>query len=250
MSTSTKPPLALVVPCFNEEPTIAASLDALGRWFPDAVIVAVDDGSTDQTATRIAAIAAANPCVRLVRLGVNRGKGAAVAAAAPAVLGHDVVVVDADLAYGERPIRRAIAGLAQGDLAVGNRRHADSRYTVPVRLFGFLYRRHVLGLLFNVCVRLLLGITLRDTQCGLKAFRADAFQAIVARLRTARFAYDLEVLLIAQSLGLARCEVPVELTIDSGRSSVRLVRDGVLALREILGLAMRRALGRYRRSTS
>jgi len=239
-------PLALVVPCFNEGRTISASLDALSRWFPAALIVAVDDGSADDTAAQLAGVATINPCVRLVRLETNHGKGFAVAAAAPTVRGRDVVVVDADLAYGERPIQRAIDGLALADLAVGNRRHVDSRYTVPVRLFGFLYRRHVLGLVFNVGVRLLLGLTLRDTQCGLKAFRAEAFQAIMARLRTARFAYDLEVLLIAGGLGLTRRDVPVELTIDSGRSSVRLVRDGVLALREILGLAMRRLRGVYR----
>jgi hypothetical protein len=164
------------------------------------------------------------------------------------VRGRAVAVVDADLAYGEQPIRRAIAALALADLAVGNRRHVDSQYTVPVRLFGFLYRRHVLGLAFNVCVRLLLGVTLRDTQCGLKAFRADAFQDVMARLRTARFAYDLEVLLLARGLGLTRQEVAVELTIDSGRSSVRLVRDGMLAMEEMLGLAVRRAKGEYRPS--
>jgi dolichyl-phosphate beta-glucosyltransferase len=248
MSPSTSAPLALVVPCFNEGPTITASLEALGRWFPEALIVAVDDGSLDDTATNIAAVAAGNTRVRLLRLEANRGKGFAVKSAAPAVRGRAVVVVDADLAYGELPISRAIGALAYADVAVGNRRHADSRYTVPVRLFGFLYRRHLLGSIFNVCVRLLLGLRLRDTQCGLKAFRAEAFQSVTARLRTARFAYDLEVLLLAHGLGYTRRDVPVELTIDSGRSSVRLARDGVVALWEILGLATRRARGGYRPS--
>jgi dolichyl-phosphate beta-glucosyltransferase len=238
--------LALVVPCFNEGATIAATLTALGRWFPNTLIVAIDDGSSDHTRTQAEAVAAINPCVQVARLDRNQGKGAAVAAAAPLVSGRAVIVVDADLAYGERPIRRVIDGLAVADLCVGNRRHLDSHYTVPVRLFGFLYRRHILGWLFNRCVRLLLGIASRDTQCGLKGFRADAFQQIMARLTTARFAYDLEVLLIARALALTVTDVPVEVTYDSGRSSLRLVRDGLRAVTELGRLALRRVAGRYR----
>lgn len=245
----TRENLAVVVPCFNEALVIGRSIERLREWFPSAAIVVVDDGSEDDTLQRAQAAAAGHALVQTVRLPANRGKGVAVASAVPLVRSRAaVVVVDADLAFGRTTLERAVDALQAVDVAIGNRRHPDSTYGVPVRLFGFLYRRHLLGLLFNVFVRACLGLTHRDTQCGVKAFRATAFQDVMPRLTTAGFAFDLEVLLIARGLGLRVAEIPVAVTIETGRSSVRLLRDGLIALREVGALAARRAVGEYRRS--
>ena len=182
----------------------------------------------------------------MCRLPANGGKGHAVASAAALVTDAAVVIADADLAYGEDSIRRAMDALRTADIVIGNRRHRDSTYTVPVRAFGFLYRRHVLGVVFNGFVRAVLGLHERDTQCGLKAFRAQAFQDVMASLRTRGFAFDLDVLLLARALRLHIEEIPVDVGIDSGRSSVRLVRDGAVAMKEVLTLAVHRMRGRYR----
>ncbi len=237
--------VAIVVPCFNEAAVIERTIQRLRAWFPSVRIVVIDDGSRDDTAARADAFAADDTHVVVSRLPHNGGKGLAVASALPLVGSAAVVVVDADLAYGRSSVCRAIDALAATDLAIGNRRHAESTYAVPVRLFGFLYRRHLLGIVFNWLVRAALGLPMRDTQCGLKAFRAAAFQQIMARLRTTGFAFDLEVLLLARGLGFHLMEIPVEVDIDSGRSSVRLVRDGLVALREVLVLSMRRLAGYY-----
>jgi glycosyltransferase involved in cell wall biosynthesis len=241
---------AIVVPCFNEAAIVETSLTSLREWFPAALLVAIDDGSRDETWARLEAAAARVANVRVCRLPVNAGKGRAVQSARPLVAGRTVVVTDADLAYGRASIQGAIDALATADVAIGNRRHEASQYLVPVRLFGYLYRRHVLGHLFNRVVRLALGLTAVDTQCGLKAFRAGAFDEIMQRLETARFAYELEVLLLARSLGARVTEVPVEMRLDSARSSVRLVRDGFVALKEVAVLSARRMTGAYRRRAS
>lgn len=237
--------VALVVPCFNEAPIIAASLASLRDWFPAALIVVVDDGSRDDTRRAAETAAAGDARVRVLAHAANRGKGRAVASAAPLVAGHAAVIVDADLAFDRAAIQRAIDALRACDIAIGNRRHADSTYAVPVRLFGFLYRRHLLGHLFNRVVRLALGLSQPDTQCGLKAFRADVFQSVMGRLTTDGFAFDLDVLLLAKGLGLRVADVPVAVAIGSGRSSVRLARDGLVVGREVIALVARRFTGAY-----
>ncbi len=238
--------VTLVVPCFEEAPIIRDTLAELARWFPAAQLIVVDDGSGDGTAAVAQAFAREHDATDVIVLPQNQGKGRAVAAACAAVKGERVVIVDADLAYGQDAIRRAADALDRADMAAGNRRHADSTYTVPVRVFGFLYRRHVLGWVFNRAVRVLLGLTVRDTQCGLKSFRADAFRRLLPQVRTSRFAFDLEVWLLARALRLRVAEIPVDVRYETGRSSVRLLRDGLRMAADVIALTLRRLSGAYR----
>lgn len=244
------PVLTLVVPCFQEAAIITQTLRQLAAWFPEARIIVVDDGSRDETAALARAFARGHAATQVLVLPENRGKGSAVAAAVPSIAGDRVVIVDADLAYRDDAIRRAAAALDDADMAVGSRRHAESTYTVPVRLFGFLYRRHVLGWLFNRLVRLTLGLTAQDTQCGLKAFRSETFRQLMPQVRTSRFAFDLEVWLLAGASGVRVAEIPVDVRYGSGRSSVRLLRDGARMAADVMALFGRRLSGAYRRRGS
>ena len=241
------PAVTFVVPCFEEAAIITQTLRQLASWFPDARIIVVDDGSQDETAALARAFAQGHAGTEVLVLPENCGKGRAVAAAAASTSGDRVVIVDADLAYHDDAIRRAAAALDHADMAVGNRRHAESTYTVPVRLFGFLYRRHVLGWLFNRLVRLTLGLAAQDTQCGLKAFRSETFRRLMPQVRTSRFAFDLEVWLLASASGLRVAEIPVDVRYGSGRSSVRLLRDGTRMATDVARLVGRRLMGAYRR---
>lgn len=244
---STSPELSIVLPCFNEGPRITQSLAILASWFGDgAEMLVVDDGSSDDTLEQAQRYASMRPNVRVYRLTENGGKGAAIRKAIPLTRGRHVVLMDADLAYDRDSVQRAIDGLAHADMVIGNRRHRGSHYSVPVQLFGFLYRRHIVGLTFNLFVRALLQIGIRDTQCGLKAFRRDALDRIAACLTIEGFALDVEMLLIAQALGLRISDVPVRVAYESARSSVALLRSGIMMAVEIFRIARRRAAGRYR----
>lgn len=236
----------IVIPCYNESAVIVSTLERLASWFPHARLLVVDDGSADDTAAKAEGVATRLPQVRVVRRARNGGKGQAVIDASAYLAGDGAVIVDADLAYRRESIARAMAELAHADVVIGNRRHEGSTYAVPVRLFGFLYRRHVLGLTLNAVVRPLLGLPHKDTQCGLKAFRTDAYRRLMSRVETSGFAFDLEVLLAAQATGLRVHEVPVEVTYDSGRSSVRLAKDGFRLAQALVRLTWRRVRGVYR----
>lgn len=242
----TVPRLTVVVPCFNEGSRIAVTLATLDSWYGATIeILVMDDGSRDDTCERAEHFAHGHPHVRVHRLARNRGKGAAIREAVPLVRTDEVVFVDADLAFDRGSIDRAVSGLQQAEMVIGNRRHDGSYYTVPVRLFGFLYRRHLAGLLFNAFVRRLAGIRLRDTQCGLKAYRRSCLQKIAPALSIDGFAIDVEILVMAGALNVRPAEVPVQVRYESARSSVSLIVSGWQMASDIVKITMRRARGYY-----
>ena len=243
--TEATPRFTIVLPCFNEGPRIAGSLATLDRWFGSGPeILVIDDGSVDETARLAEEFAATHSNVRVRRL-PHAGKGGAIRAGFAAARGDLVLLTDADLAYDRDSIDRVLSALASVDLAVGNRRHDRSRYSVPVNLFGFLYRRHLVGLLFNAFVRALLQVGVRDTQCGLKGFRRAALERVAGSLRANGFTIDVEMLLVARALGLRLAEVPVHVTYYSAKSSVKLIRTGASMAAEVVRIAARRARGCY-----
>lgn len=243
--------LSIVLPCYNEAAVIVRSLTTLRAWFPlDTQILVIDDGSTDGTAglARQHAQSQGDDRIQVHVRPANGGKGASIRAAIGQAAGEHVVLVDADLVFGRESIAGVIQALHDADLAIGNRRHLQSRYSVSVGLFGFLYRRHLAGLLFNTLVRTVFGLPYRDTQCGLKAFRRDALERLGPSLTIDGFAIDVEVLLVAQALGLRVIQVPVTVTYESAASSVRLIRSAAAMSTDLLRMLVRRATGRYRRS--
>ena len=205
----------------------------------------IDDGSADDTFEQAGRYATRHAHVRVHRLPRHRGKGAAIRAAIPLVRSDMVVLMDADLAFDRESVQRAIDGLASADMVVGNRRHDGSYYSVPVRLFGFLYRRHLVGLAFNTFVRAVLHVSLRDTQCGLKAFRRAALDTIAPALSVEGFALDVEMLLVARALEVRLSEVPVHVRYESAKSSVKLLLSAWVMASDLMRIAARRARGRY-----
>jgi glycosyltransferase involved in cell wall biosynthesis len=240
--------ISVVIPCYNEGERIARSLATLDGWFAgSADILLIDDGSSDDTFAHAKRYAASHSHVRIHRLPKNGGKGAAIKAAIPLVNGALVLVIDADLAFDRASVVRVVDALRLADVAIGNRRHTASRYSVPVRLFGFLYRRHLVGLTFNAFVRALLQLGVRDTQCGLKAFRRSALQRVAPSLSIDGFAIDIEILLVVRALGLQLAEVPVEVSYDSAQSSVRILRSGAAMVAQVMRIFARRLTGHYSR---
>ena len=202
----------------------------------DIEVVVVDDGSPDDTAT----VAEAAGADRVVRLDRNRGKGAAVRAGVAVASGRTVVFTDADLAYGPAQAAALVARVEEGyDLVVGSRRHTDT--TTLVRA-GRL--REVGGRLVNLTTHALLLGQYRDTQCGLKAFRADVAQPLFEASVLGGFAFDVELFHLAERWRLSLAEVPVEVE-NSERSTVRAVREGLRLVADLVRVRQRARRGDY-----
>ena len=233
---------SVIVPAYREAGRIGDTVAALRAALAGinasggAEIVVVDDGSDDGTADA----ARAGGADIVVELGVNRGKGEAVRAGMRASSGEVVAFTDADLAYAPNQLVRLLDEVERGvDMAVGDRRHPDSvAVTEPSRL-----RRagSVLVGLARGVLRLGRG---RDTQCGLKAFSRQAAGAVVEASVMDRFSFDVEVLFLADRLGLEVRQVPVEV-VNSNVSSVRVVSDGWELVLDMGRIRARALLGRY-----
>lgn len=238
--------LSVVVPAYREAGRIGDTVTALRAALAGiddeggAEIVVVDDGSDDGTADA-ARVAGADI---VVEFGVNRGKGEAVRAGMRASSGDVVAFTDADLAYAPNQLIGLLDEVERGaDLVVGDRRHPDSVVVTDpskLRRTGSLAMSLPRGLL-----RLGRG---RDTQCGLKAFSRQAVDAVLDASVVDRFAFDVEVLFLADRLGMAVRRVPVVVA-NSGRSSVRAVSDGWELMLDMFRIRARALLGRYPRQS-
>lgn len=235
--------LTVVLPAFEEGPRIADSVRAVRRVLDaglgtgNAEIIVVDDGSTDGTATEARAAGADQVLVHAS----NRGKGAAVRTGALAAQGAVVAFTDADLAYSPDQLLHLLATVEDGwDVVVGSRRHTDA--TTLVRA-GRL--REVGGRLINLLTFAVLLGQYRDTQCGIKAFRADVARVVFAHAQLDGFAFDVEVFHLVERYRLSLTEVPVSV-VNSSRSSVHVVRDGGALVRDLFRIGAMARTGTYR----
>lgn len=238
--------LSVIIPAYNEARRIPPYLQSAiaylnGRGLSFEILV-VDDGSTDETAALIGRMATQNPGLRLLRLPHNSGKGAAVRAGMQAAQGKLQLFADADGATPIQELERLEVAMNNGaDLAIGSRTLAsrDRHYRVQARL-----HRTVLGNLFNRIVRLLGIRDINDTQCGFKLFRQSVAQDLFSVGRIDGYGFDLELLYIAQQRGYRIAEVPINWT-DQPGSKVRVLRDGLAMVREMLAVRRNNARGLY-----
>ena len=235
----------MIVPAYREAGRIGDTVTALRAALAGvdasggAEILVVDDGSDDGTAGAARAAGADS----VLELGVNRGKGEAVRTGMRASSGAVVAFTDADLAYAPNQLVRLLDEVERGaDIAVGDRRHPDSvAVTEPSRL------RRAGSLLVGLArgaLRLGRG---RDTQCGLKAFSRRAVDAVIDASAMDRFSFDIEVLYLADRLGMEVRQIPVEV-VNSSVSSVRVFSDGWELVLDMVRIRTRALLGRYPKS--
>lgn len=237
----TTPWLSVVVPAFNEAERVEKTLDALVAYFRDYgrpfEILVVDDGSRDETATIVER--RKDDAVRVLRLHRNEGKGAAVRLGVAASLGERVLLSDADLAFPLSQFPRFSDRLDDGyDIACGSRELAGSEALTPLP-----FHRRRMGQTFNWFARLL-GLTRsKDTQCGFKLFDGEAARDILRRCRVNRFAFDVELLLVAARLGYDVSEVPVAWR-HVPESRVHLIIDAFRMFADLLRIRLAAWMGR------
>lgn len=231
------PPFSVVIPCFNEAgrigETLRLTLEYLSANALESELIVVNDGSTDDTGTITRERLQTAPIeTRLLENFPNRGKGAAVRSGLLAAQRPIGLFFDADLStpLTETPKLIELIANDQVDIAFGSR--ALDRGLIGIHQ---PWRREQAGRAFNLLVRLATGLPFWDTQCGFKAFRLDACRPILESARLDGFAFDVELLYLAQHAGLRIREIPVRWNHAEG-SKVQFFKDSVRMLREVVAL--------------
>lgn len=229
--------VSLVIPCRNEAARLPLALPQL-QAFADAAeyaveVVIVVEKSTDDTARIAEEFAASDLRFRAICRETAHGKGRAVSVGMVAAQGDRVFFMDTDLSVPLRYVNEFLPYLEDAEVVFGSRRHPES-----IIVQAQPWQRVAVGRFFNLGLRALSATTFCDTQCGFKAFRREAAQAIFSKMTVDGFGFDVEVLARAEALGYTVVERPIEWS-DGAGSTVRAWRDGTKAFVEAVGAAWR-----------
>lgn len=213
--------LSIVVPAYNEGEHIYDNLmvidKALQAFCSDYEIIAVNDGSKDNTGAEVARAASDNPNIKDFGYDANRGKGGAVSWGAVNSRGDIVGFIDADLDLSPDLIAGYYKKMNDTgcDIVIGSKMHKESKLEYPAarKLFSFCY---------YIMLKVLFGLKCHDTQTGLKLYKGELIREIVPLRRIDGYAFDIELLALASKKKSSLIEMPVELNFTRGESFGRI----------------------------
>ena len=235
---------SIVIPAYNEGTRLRATLEKVLAYMReqnlDAEVIVVNDGSRDNTAGIVREFAQTNSRLRLLENPGNRGKGYSVRNGMLNAHGEIVLFSDADLSSPIEEMAKLLQALQSGaDIAIGSRWLRSELQTQRQP-----FHRQVFGRIFNLLLRLTLGLQFADTQCGFKVFTRRASQKIFPLQRIERWGFDPEVLFLARKFGFQVKEVAV-LWGHSGGTRIHPLKDGSRMFLEMLRIRWYDLTGKY-----
>lgn len=223
--------VSVILPAYNEEENIEEAvssvsqrLESIGQNYE---VIVVDDGSVDETKT-MALGHSSNGTIRVLGYDKNMGKGYALKYGAMCAEGDFIFFMDSDLDIGPSNLEMYLKSVGDADLVIASKRHPLSKVEEP-------FTRKVLSYCFNMFVRLLTGIKATDTQAGLKGFRSESLKKILPLLSVKKYAFDVEILVVARLLKLKVVELPVTIRLNASFSIRSISRMTI----DLLGIAYR-----------
>jgi dolichyl-phosphate beta-glucosyltransferase len=237
------PHLSVVIPAYNEEQRLPASLVSLcSALLQSGVlheVLVVDDGSRDRTVAVVESLAQQFPVLRALPE-PHRGKGHAVRQGMLAASGDFVLFSDADLSVPVHQVLQFPDALQGGyEVAIASREGRGARRQ------GEPGYRHLMGRVFNLFVQALAVPGIQDTQCGLKCFTRESARAVFGRLTIDGFGFDVEALFVARALGYRILEIPVDWQ-HVPQSRVDPLRDTLRMVGDVLRVRRNQLRGLYR----
>lgn len=243
------PTYSIVIPAYNESERLGGTLERVLAYVRDrgwnAEVIVVNDGSQDNTEEIAQHFAEREPRLRIVNNPGNRGKGYSVRNGMLHARGRIMIFSDADLSSPIEESAKLLDALESGaDIAIGSRWLRAETQTQRQPL-----HRQLFGRIFNLLLRLSLGLQFADTQCGFKAFRRPAAEAIFPLQKIERWGFDPEILFLARKFGFSVEEIPV-LWGHSGGTRIHPLVDGSRMFMEMLHIRWNDLTGKYNSSVS
>jgi glycosyltransferase involved in cell wall biosynthesis len=243
------PVISIIIPAYNEAVRIGATLESVAAYlsrcpWPSEIIV-VDDGSTDETVALAEKAGGHHQgqgmSIQVIRNPGNKGKGYSVRNGVLHARAEIVMFTDADLSAPITELPKLVEPIQTGqcDIVIGSR--AVDRSLIGIRQSPF---REFAGRIYNLLMRVITGLNLKDTQCGFKAYRRQAVLPVFEVQRIAGFSFDVEILYLAKKRRLSIMEVPVVWNHAEG-SRVRMMTDSMKMFLDLLRIRWNGLLGRY-----
>lgn len=212
--------LSLIVPTYKQSRTIKKDLKNIDRVLKQSLqglnyeIICVVDGDVDKTFKEAKKIR--NRRIKVISYSHNRGKGYAVRFGMVRAKGDLISFLDAGMEISPDSIMMLMAHMQwyNADVIVGSKRHPVSKVNYPLR-------RHVFSIGYHILVKLLFGLSVKDTQSGIKVFRRRVIEKVLPRLLVKKYAMDIELLAVANHLGFKRIyEAPIEVKFNKRTSRI------------------------------
>lgn len=209
VKNKTLPLLSVIVPVYNQEKTIAQDVlrikEVLDQLRYDYEIIVVVDGFEDSTYKNAKKTASSK--VIVTGYEKNYGKGYAVRYGISKAKGDIIAFIDSDMDINPNGISMLLEHFEwyDADVIVGSKLHPVSKVNYPLQ-------RKILSWGYRLLVKVLFGLSVKDTQVGLKFFKRKVVDVVMPRLLVKRYAFDIEILAVAYYLGYRRIyEAPIEL---------------------------------------
>ena len=202
--------LSVVMPAYNEENCIYQNLlttsQSIRQFHPDYEIIVVNDGSSDHTLEEALRARAEDSHIKVATYHINRGKGGAICEGISRASGEYIAFLDAMLDE-------------DAHIVIGSKLHPDSQLNYPLK-------RKIMSYGYYMILRLLFHLDIKDTQTGVKLFRAEVIKPIAQNLTTTGYAFDIEILARASRMGCRIVEMPVTVDykrgLENGTARIRL----------------------------
>ena len=229
------PRLSVLIPMYNEERIAAQTAKTLTAYFDsvfpdgDYEILFSNDGSRDNCAEAVRELNL--PHVHVVGYPDNRGKGSAIREGILLCEGEAIVYTDCDLAYGCDAIRNIWKQREEtgSDLVIGSRNLDADGYE------GYTFLRKLMSKTYIKVISLVAGFHYSDSQCGIKCLTRETARDIFSRCTVNGFAFDLEVLILADKLKKTVSELPVKIiNHNEAQSKVNPIKDAIRMIRDVM----------------
>lgn len=218
--------LSIVIPAYDEEANLGSTLQDIAAYLKDKnynyEVIVVDDGSKDKTAEVASSLAKIFENFTLLRNPANRGKGYAVKKGVFAAQGDLILFMDADNSTRIDQIEKLISAIKSGyDIAIASRRLPGAIIESSQPLY-----RIILGNMYILLSKLILGTTVQDYNCGFKLYKKDIAKFLFSQLSRDDWSFDSELIFLISKFKLKIKEVPVRWQ-DKRTSKVKPLRDGI-----------------------
>lgn len=201
-----KPKLSVVVPIYKQEKTIESDLlrikKVLDKLRYTSELIGVVDGFVDDSFKNASKV----PGVKIIGYPTNKGKGHAIRFGMANSKGDIIAFIDSGMEIDPNGISMILEHMEwyNADIIIGSKRH-------PVSQINYPFERRIISSTYQLFVRLFIGLNVTDTQLGLKVYKRKVLEDILPRLIVKRYAFDLEMLAVAYSLGYRRIyEAPIK----------------------------------------